>query len=97
MDNQFNLMSGSETSSNNETHLKKIVGLAIEDESFCNSFLSNPTEAINSEKIGFDYEQLSDEVKGILPTFTREELDTLRRIHARASKVGVTLKPTEML
>jgi hypothetical protein len=94
-----NLMSESGASTKNKQQLENIIGLAIEDENFRRSLLDNAKEAIdsNSQKLQLSYDELSKEVKEILPAFTADEFDTLSKIHGRASRVGAYLEPKKML
>lgn len=89
----------SRNASHEEDYLRKLVALAVENENFRNDLTLSPKEAIGSRntQLGFSYDQLSDESREVVSSFTAEELDTLRRIFLRAKKVGIDLDPLKML
>jgi hypothetical protein len=88
----------SRKASSEEDYLRKLFASAVEDENFRNDLILSPKEAIGSKsnQLGFSYDQLSDESREVISSFTAEELDTLRRIFLRAKKVDINLDPREM-
>src|ERR1051326_82134 len=95
----YSTMSSSGNAASEEDYLRKLVSFAIENESFRNELTLNPKEAISSRnnELGFSYNQLSDESREVVSSFTAEELDTLRRIYIRAKNVDIDLDPLKML
>lgn len=93
----YSIMS-SKNASHEEDYLRKLVAFAVEDENFRNDLILSPKEAIGSKsnQLGFSYDQLSDESREVISSFTAEELDTLRRIFLRAKKIGIDLNHREM-